>query len=352
MAAQKLNDTWFRIAGMPVIAVMGHLIFFNRNVPGNEDAGIEAYILSLVETMVLWEANRLVIWYFRNRYPDLQQTRKRLSLVLTFCILITIIVRSLNLLVYDLADAMHAPYPLDAYLQNILIALLFVVIIVGMYEAIYYFRKWKDIAVETEALKKENLQTQLNSLKAQINPHFLFNSLGSLSSLIDENPAKAQQFVGEMSTVYRYLLQANEKQLTTLRDELYFIQAYSHMLMTRFPSGLQLNIQIDDRCLDYLLPPLTLQLLLENAVKHNAVLPTKPLHIKVWVDKEHILKVQNNLQKKTSQVPSNKTALNNIIAKQKLLNHPNIVITQTSTDFTVSVPLVKTYNHASTDSGR
>jgi hypothetical protein len=349
MAKEKLNDNWFRFVGMPVIAFVSHFIFFNSHDTGEPDS-LGIFFLSLIETLVLWEANRLVILYFRRKYPALEQTTKRMGMILLFCIIVTVALRSLNIFAYDVIEVKTGSLELVVYLKNIFIALLFVFIVGGAYEAIYYFRKWKLSAVEAEALKKENLQTQLDSLKVQINPHFLFNSLGSLSSLIDEDTKKAQEFLGQMSAVYRYLLQANEKQLTTLQNEMEFIDAYSNMLTTRFAEGLQLSVAIDKHCLEYMLPPLTVQILLENAVKHNAVTASKPLQVKIYTDDAQGLMVENNLQKKTSPVASNKTGLNNIISKYKLLNQPDIVIEETSKYFKVMVPLIKNKEYAGINS--
>jgi Histidine kinase len=349
MHKEKLNDSWFRFVGMPVIAFMAHFIFFNSHDTGHRDT-LSIFFLSLIETLVLWEANRLVILYFRRKYPALEQTGKRMGMITLFCIIVTVVLRSLNIFIYDVIKVRTGNIELAVYLKNIFIALLFVFIVGGVYEAIYYFRKWKVSAVEAEALKKENLQTQLDSLKVQINPHFLFNSLGSLSSLIDEDKGKAQEFLGQMSAVYRYLLQANEKQLTTLQNEMEFITAYSNMLTTRFAEGLHLSVAIDKQCMDHMLPPLTVQILLENAVKHNAATVAKPLQVKIFTDDAQNLAVENNLQKKSSPVASNKTGLNNIVSKYKLLNQPDIVIEEGANYFKVIVPLIKNKDYAGINS--
>ncbi|MBZ5855961.1 sensor histidine kinase [Flavihumibacter profundi] len=351
MAGQKLNDKWFRFLGIPFFALMGHIIFYNRNDTGEERFGFWGiYLLSLIETMILWEANRFAILYFRRKYPALDQTTKRMLMILLACTVITIFLRTLNIYVYDKTLFWGYQFPLEGYLHSIFVSLLFVIILGCIYEAIYYFRKWKDLAVESETLKKENLQTQLDSLKRQLSPHFLFNSLGSLSSLIEEDPRKAQEFVNEMSCVYRYLLQSNESNLTTLRTEMEFIRAYSNMLQTRFPDGLQLQTDIKEIYLDYHIPPLTVQILLENAVKHNAVLPGNPLIVKIYTDGSDNLIVVNNLHRKTSAVPSNKMGLSNIMSKYKLLNQREIQITETENDFLVKVPLIKNIGYAGIDS--
>jgi hypothetical protein len=347
MTQQKLNDKWFRFIGVPFIAFMGHIVFYNRNESGEEVFGFwTIYLFSLAETLLLWECIRLVILYFRNKYPSLQQTRKRVSRMLIGCCLITIVLRTLNILLYDATKLWGYKFPLEAYLHSIFVALLFVIIVGGVYETVYYFYRWKDMAVEAETLKKENLQTQLDSLKTQISPHFLFNSLGSLSSLVVEDPKKAQQFVDEMSSVYRYLLQASDQALTTLRNEMNFVAAYMHMLRTRFPEGLQLVTAIDSRYYDYYLPPLTLQILLENAVKHNAVLASQPLYINIGTDGQGNLVVVNNIQQKTSPVQSSKKGLSHIQSKYKLLKQPEITIQHADAYFRVTVPLIKSIYHA------
>lgn len=353
MTVARLNDRLFRFVGIPLIAFFGHIIFYNRNETGEERFGFwTIFLLSLAETMLLWEANRLVILFFRSKFPGLLQTKKRIALVLFFCTLLTIAVRLLNIYVYDKTVLWGYRFPLEAYLHSISVALLFVIIVCAMYEAIYYFSMWKNAAVESEALKKENLQTQLDSLKAQISPHFLFNSLSSLSSLIEEDPKLARRFVDEMAVVYRYLLQSNEKQLITLREEIDFINAYAAMLQTRFPAGLEVDINIDEHCFTKLLLPLTLQILLENAVKHNAVLPSKPLLVSIHSVNNSSVIVENNIQPKTRPVASNKMGLNNIVAKYKLLDHAAVSIEQVDNKFRVTIPLINTNEYESADSRR
>jgi LytS/YehU family sensor histidine kinase len=215
------------------------------------------------------------------------------------------------------------------------------VIIGGIYEAIYYFRKWKNIEVEAEMLKKENLQSQLDSLKQQVNPHFLFNSLNTLSSLMRKDVNKAEKFLDELSKVYRYLLRNNEGELINLSTELQFIESFVHLLKTRYGDALQMTISVDEVAKNLLLPPLTLQLLVENAVKHNIIDKQMPLLITLETDDRSWLSVSNNLQKKSISLPSNKVGLSNIAGKYKLLEQPSIIISETKEKFTVSIPLIK-----------
>ena len=208
-------------------------------------------------------------------------------------------------------------------------------------EGAAFFEKWRKMVDETEQLKKENLQSQLEGLKGQVNPHFLFNSLNSLSSLISDDPDKAEKFLDEMSKVYRYLLRTNEDGLTTLDAEMQFIHSYFHLLKTRYGDGLDLETIIDERYYTYQLPPLTLQMLVENAVKHNMILRDHPLKILIMTTNSGKLVVSNNLQRKDRMVSSNKVGLTNIVNKYRLMKQEEISVRDDGKEFAVVVPLIQ-----------
>lgn len=196
-----------------------------------------------------------------------------------------------------------------------------------------------DLAVQQ--LKQEMTEMQMRALQIQISPHFLFNSLNTLSSLIADEPERAEVFVDEMSSVYRYLLRSNENQLTTLATEITFIHSYFHLLKTRYGPAIQLTVSVPEVYHACQLPPLTLQLLLENAVKHNIVSTEQPLHIRIAITETGALSVWNNRQPKVgNRSLSTKKGLLNITEKYRLLNQPSIQITETSDSFEVVVPLI------------
>lgn len=337
-----LNDQWFRFLGIPAIALMSHIIFYNRNHSGEERFGFwTIYLLSLVETYVVWEAIRIVIIYFRKRYPAISESKKRITGILLLGTLAVIIIRTANIYIYDKTQLWGYPFPLEGYLYSIFVALLYLIIVGGAYEAIYYFHMWKYAAWETEALRNENLQTQLDSLKSQINPHFLFNSLSSLASLISEDQHKAEEFVNELSSVYRYLLQANDSELTTVEKELKFIEAYARLMTIRFGEAFAIIVNVESKFLQYKLPPLTLQLLVENAVKHNIILPQKPLRINISTNGNENIIVENNLQKKNNKETSGKLGLRNISSKYRLLKQKDIVVQESAESFRVIIHLIK-----------
>jgi sensor histidine kinase YesM len=243
-------------------------------------------------------------------------------------------------LLYDANQFFGYQFTLSDYKWGLFTGVVCDIIGMAMNESIYGYNKWKETKLEAEQLHKEKLQTQLNGLLQQINPHFLFNSLNSLSALINEDQVQAQKFLSDMSKVYRYLLRTNENELTTLGTELQFIDSYFSLLQTRFGSGVQLRKKIDDQDIEWLLPPLTLQLLLENAVKHNIVSKQKPLVIELISESSHRLAVRNNLQKKRVKVESTHIGLANIAEKYRLINKSLIDIIEDDNYFQVTIPLI------------
>lgn len=203
-------------------------------------------------------------------------------------------------------------------------------------------REHAEAELSVHQLRQQMTEMQMRALQAQISPHFLFNSLNSLSSLIADEPRKAEQFVDEMSSVYRYLLRANDTELTTLRQELSFIKSYYHLLKTRYGRGIHLDVTVPEAQQGFFLPPLTLQLLVENAVKHNEVSADRPLHIGIYADGPDDLVVRNTLQRKLgNRVGSTGKGLLNISEKYRLLNQPDIGIRETDEAFEVRVKLIK-----------
>ncbi|GAB4012724.1 hypothetical protein GCM10028808_29690 [Spirosoma migulaei] len=197
-----------------------------------------------------------------------------------------------------------------------------------------------DLALQQ--LKQQHTEAQMRALKSQVNPHFLFNALNTLSALIDENPRQATDYVDELSSVYRYLLRSADQELTTLGVEMEFIQSYVHLLKTRFGDSIRPQLNIAPNYYDALIPPLTLQLLVENAVKHNRVLSDEPLTIRIRTTEQGYLVVENNMQHRNVRVESNGVGLNNIADKYRLLGYPLPFIKEKEGWFRVTLPLLPT----------
>ncbi|QDK83659.1 hypothetical protein EXU85_08790 [Spirosoma sp. KCTC 42546] len=303
-----------------------------------------------------------------NRYPSLGQTASRLILLLLAFMSISLLVILGGLWLYTqfhLFDYVYQPGVVSRILLfNIIVNL----ISLGAYESIYSLTKWRENILEKEQLKKVNLQSQYESLKNQVNPHFLFNTLNSLSSLIADEPERAEEFVNEMANVYRYLLQTNREadaspdssrsdasrsdasasggELTLLDTELTFIHSYFHLLKTRYGPGIQVDVAINENDKNRLLPPLSLQMLVENAVKHNVIHVSRPLIIEIKSTPSGHLMIRNNLQRKPiRRVLSNQIGLSNIQARYRLMAQQyatplEIHIDESDGYFTVTLPLL------------
>ena len=191
--------------------------------------------------------------------------------------------------------------------------------------------------IENERLKQQNLQNELTALKNQIDPHFLFNSLNTLTSLVRDNE-KACQFVKKLSFMYRYILQSSDKDLVTVKDELKFLESYTHLISTRYRDRFKIAIDIDTKYLADEIPPLALQLLVENAVKHNEISETNPLKVIIYV-KENSIFVENQIRPRTTLAEGTKNGLLNLKKRYFLVSKKEIIVRRENNTFSVQLPL-------------
>jgi len=199
--------------------------------------------------------------------------------------------------------------------------------------------KWRFTLAENERFKKENAEFKFEVLRNQINPHFLFNSLNTLSSVMYENVDTAANFIRRLSEVYRYVLENRQKDLVTLETELKFIEAYKYLFELRFTDRLMFKINIDSKLNDMLIAPMTIQLLVENAVKHNVISAKKPLEISIFSDADKLI-VSNNYQYKPVESYSSGMGLKNIKSQYAFFTKRLVEIENTSDKFTVRIPLL------------
>jgi sensor histidine kinase YesM len=325
---------------VPAFVCMLNYVFFGAAYFSSIKLFGVATVITFGFSFLLSQSQISVSNKMRKKYPGYEQTYRR---IINWVLVILFITPVFVILLFLFYRGIQYPavIQVDGWKWGLLVGFVADIIGIAFNEGIYTFSKWKENIREAEQLKKANLQTQFESLKNQVNPHFLFNSINTLSSLIHEDKERAEKFIGEMSNVYRYLLRNNEEELVPLSTELKFIQSYYHLLKTRYGNGIEMKINVDKEIENYLLPPLTLQLLVENAVKHNNVLKDKPLLIEIYTGVNSTLIVKNNLQKKTSKVDSSKIGLNNIKEKFRLLNQPDVVIKEMPAMFMVTLPLIE-----------
>jgi two-component system LytT family sensor kinase len=215
-------------------------------------------------------------------------------------------------------------------LSGILIAILIKIVLL--------IRGVKSKEIENEQLKTAYVQTELELLKAQMNPHFLFNSLSSLSGIIRENPILAQKYVRDLSTVFRYALIRSKNNLVRLEDELVMLDAVAQLIVMRLEKAFEFNVDIPQSFFSYQLPHLTLQPLLENAVKHNGATLNRPLKISVFIENNWLV-MSNSIYEIPTPESSNGLGLANLSERFKIMMKQEIEIIKTGTNFIVKIPL-------------
>jgi len=204
-------------------------------------------------------------------------------------------------------------------------------------------QQWKIAHVQSNKLQEENLRTQLNSLRMQLDPHFLFNNLNVLSSLIAKDPRTAQHFLDKFADVYRYVLEFKKEELVPVSEELGFVDAYVYLLKKRFEDQLRIEINVPAGLADsFFIPPLSVQLLIENALKHNKLSTENPLHVEVFIEDENWLTVRNTYAPRPeASIKQGKMGLDSIRKRYAYLSALNLKIHQDDSFFVVSLPLLE-----------
>ncbi len=328
------------VISMPCIIVAVNYILYDDRA--SHDWQVWAYSSPILYVIGLlsWYSHILYDERIIKKFPGLDQTRKRIL----YKTLTNIFVMTPSVfIVFFLYDWLHIlDYHLDTddlkwgYVVGLCVNILFVT----LWEVFYLLEKYKDSLAEQELIQQMSTGQEFENLKSQVNPHFLFNCFNTLSSLILEDKKEAEKFLDELSKVYRYLLKSNEEGVSTVEKEVKFLESYYRLLKTRHGAGLQLSMDIDKRYYSYLLPSLSLQLLVENAVKHNVVSKQQPLVIEIFTAAGNKLVVNNTLQRKQLKKGSTKIGLNNIRAKYLLMKQPGFQVVEGENNFMVVLPLV------------
>jgi LytS/YehU family sensor histidine kinase len=205
---------------------------------------------------------------------------------------------------------------------------------------VFYMNRLKQTQLEAEQLKKESIEAQFEALRNQVNPHFMFNCFNVLSNLVYKDPDTSSQFIAQLSNVYRYLLQSQQKKIVTLQEELSFIESYLYLLKMRHGDNLIIEKKVIAEPDSFYVAPASLQMLIENAIKHNVVSKSNPLTIRLYSDNGSIV-VSNNLQEKEFKEESTKRGLQNIQSRYRLLSDEKVVIEKLTHEFRVTIPLLQ-----------
>lgn len=327
-----------KLIGIPTLGVLIFFSFFGEICPPFTNTYFIGLGICIFITAVMWLGNAEIFDYFHRKMPLMEDTMKRTFLIAISCLSYTILGYILTKLLIDrIFPNPHNNW--DSFWFDFKITLIFTTLLVVISETVYFFDQWKKTLIDAERLKKENNQAQLDSLRNQVNPHFLFNSLNTLISIIPDCPDTAIDFTQKLSNVYRYLLSVREKELVELQTELDFIQSYIFLLKVRFEQNLIFEINIPEALKTRLLPPVSLQLLIENAIKHNVVSREKPLSIQIYIENDFLI-VKNNLQQKLEKEASTGIGLENIRKRYQILSTKQMEVIHSSTHFTIALPLL------------
>jgi len=300
-----------------------------------------AFATILAITFLILEINRLADPVVRQFFPP---AKNKIHYKIAFFIAGSITATTLTVLIVLIVGMIIHPYSLQQNYTPLKLNLMYCWLVNLLYHLvnaiIFYFKEYKNSAFEAEQLKRITAQAELQLIKSQINPHFLFNNLNVLAALIMKDNTEANRFIEEFSKVYRYILSNHNKELVELKEELDFIKPYVFLLEKRFAEGVQIKIDIDERQLEKLIIPASLQMLIENAIKHNVVSRNKPLQIYVHTNGKDTILVSNILQQKQTVEHSTGIGLQNIIKRYQLVSNRNVIIDNAAGNFTVALPLI------------
>ncbi|HAA13679.1 MAG TPA: histidine kinase [Cytophagales bacterium] len=332
------NDVWFSIFGIIFLSLSTVYIF---NTPANLTMAetLISFVASLFFSTCDWVINRAILIRLRKTYPRLQDSTQRIALLFLGVLATVVAVDFLGVsLVMFFSDKVSYSFP--ERIRSLVVIIFLTAMVMAMYEAVYFFVRLKKSIREEEQAKQAIIQAQLDALQNQAQPHFFFNTLNTLRDIIDQSPKEeAMQFVDKLSDMYRFLLESGNTNLVPLKAELKFAKAYIHIQSERFGENLQLNWDILPSAMDHRIAPMSLQLLLENAIKHNVVSRAKPLAINITTQGGKLI-VDNIIQRKSTQLPSTKLGLKNIEKRYGLITERPVEVVNDGHQFSVSLPLL------------
>lgn len=300
--------------------------------------GISALIWICVFTATIWVSlwlgNAYLSQALNSFFSWHEQPVKRLVIGLVAMIVYTVGAVFIIIGIFQVAGFTLGSRLMGTFFSTIIITLIITMFMTGR----AFLLNWRQSAVDAEKLKRESVKAQFESLRNQVNPHFLFNSLNALTNLVHQDPDQAVKFIKQLSEVYRYVLDTREKELVPLAEEMKFLDSYFFLQKIRFGDKLKLQNSVQDIAGN--VAPLALQMLVENAIKHNVISEEKPLTIKIHAHNGSVV-VENNLQRKSViQEPSSGVGLENIKKRYQFLSDKPVMIKDDSLSFAVALPLI------------
>ena len=303
-----------------------------------------SFLVAFLYTMVFTFGNGLINDYLNSKYSWIENTKTRIVLGIIATILVNVFLvlgcNYINFIILQKNDPERFLSGTMGWINWLIINI--ALLVSAILHAKGFMDEWKKSSrkeVVEQKLIAKSANAQFESLKNQLDPHFLFNSLNVLSSLIDENPHQAQRFTASMSKIYRYVLEQKDKELVTVEEEVEFAKTYCNLLKTRFEDSVNFEFNVSEAELKSYVVPLSLQLLLENCIKHNFATSNKPLQIKIYAENGFLF-IENNLQQREQVKESAGIGLSNIVQRYSLLTKENVFIEKSQDFFRVKIPML------------
>ncbi|MCA6423090.1 MAG: histidine kinase [Flavobacterium sp.] len=337
------------IKEIPRAIVISFTIFFVlllvRIITGNK-IQFDYYLLvnfgyTMLYSLSLYFANATIFIYLDKVFKSDRFIPKRIVIGFIASFLVSILVIFLLRIFEDVLveGSSFSAFLNNEEMSNYLVAIIVTFFVTLAFHAFYFYKAYTENKVKEQKVIAGTASAQFESLKNQIDPHFLFNSLNVLSSLIEENPENAQKFTTSLSKIYRYVLEQKDKELVSVEEELAFAKTYMNLLKMRFENSITFDLPSDYINPEAKVVPLSLQLLLENTIKHNVVSEQRPLHIKIYIENNYLI-VANNLQKKEILQERKGVGLQNIVNRYGLISERKVLVEETQTEFKVKIPIL------------
>ena len=330
-----------------ILVVIGNIIgiFENRGVSFTFSMVLANAIPSICIGYPLWRGTGLLVRFLDKKIPWINHPLKRLiiqfSSMVAFCSLVIIL---FTVLWFSLVQKQDFDLIRLMSIEGLKIGLSILILASLIVHSFIFFKNWKTAAVQQEKMKHEHLALQYDTLVNQVNPHFLFNSLNSLAALIDKDPDKAGQFVKKLSENYRYVLDQKANDLVSVESEIKFLESYIFLQKIRFAENLVISIDVTPVRKREVIP-LSLQMLLENAIKHNIISKDRPLHIEIYSTDEDYIVVKNDNQKKTVIDGSTGLGIENIKSRYEFFTNKPVKIIEDQEYYLIELPTIKPENH-------
>jgi sensor histidine kinase YesM len=336
-----VNDIGFRLVLIPFFGIAIPLITGMVNTSNFSNWQIKlSFLYTIGIAFLVWQGNRYLTFSLRSYFDWYNKPVKKILAVLFAVFFYTIPVAVLLLVGWYKIFA-DGKTNWNIVFTSTLIILICVIFITHVYETVFLVKEAESEKVQRAQTEQAKAEAELEALKNQIDPHFIFNSLNTLSHLIEVKPDKAKLFNDNLADVYRYILHNKARDLVLLGEEIEFIEDYFSLLKIRFEKAVQMNNYVPkEKYETCLVPPISLQVLIENAVKHNEFSDSHPLVIEMELQNEELV-VKNRVRKKTLRRPSSKIGLQNLNERYKLTTQKGITIKENGQDFIVLLPVLK-----------